>query len=225
MVGDVGAGIEGQDRARVLFMYGEAAGRSALTRSLVDDVAWPLSVVSVETRKEWRRHSFAEQVDEIDAQLERFSVAVGHGYEAWLLMAACEQRERIGKTIPFLMLINPVLGCSQHLNGALVGYRAPRSLRVRSAFGLDRREEGKRPLIARAAYLFGDNDRFSAETDWQYLRGLGSQVHVIRGWHDTNRARVGMALRDILIEHARGVVEAMHGDARVRAASESRSAA
>ncbi len=206
---DGGAIIHGGRGPRALFLHGAALGRNAFAQSLIGDADWPLEVVAVETLAVWRRRAFAEQVDDVDAQLETFSVAIGHGYEAWLLMAASQQRAERGARHPFLMLINPVLGTSQHLNGSFVGYRAPRSSRVRAAFGLDRGEEGSRELVERTAYVFGDNDRFSAERDWDYLRGLGSRVELIRGWHARNRREVGTALREVLAEHARELAGAV----------------
>ncbi len=194
---------------RVLFLCWEKLARDPVAQRLVTQSTWPFQVCAVETREEWRRHGFSFQVDQIDALLEDFTVAVAHGYDAWVLMAAAEQRAVRGAAVPFLLLLNPVLGASQHLNGFLVGYRAPRGPRVRSAFGLDPDEDGLRALTSKVAYVFGDNDRYSSERDWSYLRGLGCRVFTVRGWHPRHRREIEEQLEEIIGEYSREVAAAL----------------
>ena len=197
----------GAARPRVLFLCWEKVAHGAAAQRLMSADRWPFEVIAVETGEGWRRLRFASQVDEVDRLLDDFAIAVGHGYDAWVLMAAAEQRTARGVTVPFLLLLNPVLGASQHLNGSLVGYRAPRGPRVRAAFGLDREEDGQRALIERAAYVFGDNDRHSSQADWRYLRGLGSQVHTIAGWHQRNWREIEEQLREVFATYALDIGE------------------
>jgi hypothetical protein len=190
----------------VLFLCGERLGRSATARRLMTDPSWPFEVSAVATPRDWRRHSFGFQIAYVDGLFDDYGIAVAHGYDAWVLMAAAEQRSARGAENPFLLLLNPVLGCSQHLNGSLVGYRAPRGARVRSAFGLEPDVDGRRPLTSKVAYVFGDNDRYSSERDWRYLRGLGCRVYTVRGWHPRHRGAVEEQLQEIIADYSREVV-------------------
>lgn len=209
------AGRQGvvQDRRarqpRVLFLCWEKLARDPVAQRLMAQRTWPFQVSAVETRDEWRRRGFSFQVDQVDALLEEFTVAVAHGYDAWVLMAAAEQRAARGAEVPFLLLLNPVLGASQHLNGSLVGYRAPRGPRVRLAFGLDHDEDGVRALTSKVAYVFGDNDRYSSQRDWSYLRGLGCRVYTVRGWHPRHRREIEEQLEEIIGEYSREVAESL----------------
>jgi len=194
-------------RPRILLLCWERIARRRIVERWLTDVRSPFAVDAVEAVDGWRRNPFARQVDEIDTLLDTHAVAVAHGYDAWVLMAAAEQRAARAASLPYLLLLNPVLGASQHLNGALVGYRAPRGTRVRTAFGLDAEEDGCRQLIERTTYVFGDHDRYSAQRDWSYLRGLGSRVHTIRGWHRINWAGVEGQLREVFADYAAEIAE------------------
>jgi hypothetical protein len=192
---------EVRERPRVLFLYGQAVVPDSMIGRFVGEAARLFEVRTVATG-EWRRRDFAAEVNRVDALLAESAVAVGQSYDAWLLMAAAEQRSGRGDALPFLLLLNPVLGAAQHLNGSLLGYRAPRSRRVRAAFGLDPAEDGRKALMRRVTYVFGDNDPFSSQADWSYLRGLGCPVHVVRGWHHLHRRDVEQRLREILADYA-----------------------
>ncbi len=194
---------------RVLFLRGEKLSRDPILQRLMSAADWPFQICSVTTRDEWRRRGFSYQVDQVDSLLDSFPIAVAHGYDAWVLMAAAEQRTARAEPAPFLLLLNPVLGESRHLNGSLVGYRAPRSPRVRTAFGLDPEAEGVRSLTGRVTYVFGDNDRYSSQRDWSFLRGLGCRVHTIRGWHPRHRREIEEQLADIISGYSHALSEAL----------------
>ncbi len=177
--------------------------------------AWIASVVGATLRRHAvepvvisgeRPAGFAAQVNELDRCLSRCEMSVGHGFGGWLLMAAAEQRMRRGDSLPPLLLLNPVLGSSQHLNGSLIGYRAPRSERVRAAFGLDPNDGAVR-LVQRVEFVFGDNDRFSSEQDWRYLRGLGYEVQLIYGWHERHSHEVGLRLESVVEDYIASLPE------------------
>jgi hypothetical protein len=193
----------------VLFLCGEKLARSATAQRLIVDQSWPFEVSAVPTPEDWRRRTFGFQTSYVDGLFEHYGVAVAHGYDAWVLMAAAEQRAARAAASPFLLLLNPVLGASQHLNGSLVGYRAPRGPRVRAAFGLEPDADGSRALTTRVAYVFGDNDRYSSERDWRYLRGLGCRVYTVRGWHPRHRGAVEEQLHEIIADYSREVVAKM----------------
>lgn len=196
------------ERPQALFLSGQPVPHGSIVDRLVSEAARAFEVRTVETA-EWRRRDFTGEVNRVDDLLDECGVAVGQSYDAWLLMAAAEQRAVRGHRIPFLLLLNPVLGSAQHLNGALLGYRAPRSRRVRAAFGLDPDDDGRAALVRRVTYVFGDNDPFSSQSDWSYLRGLGCPVHVVRGWHQLHRRDVEERLREILAEYARRTAAAV----------------
>jgi len=192
-------------RERAVFLCREEIARDPSVRRLLHEALAPLDVSVAVTNRRVRR-GFAEQVAEIDAMLADCAVAIGHGYDAWVLMAAAAERADRDLLVPQLLLVNPVLGASQHLNGALLGYRAPRGRRVRAAFGLEADEDGLPELVERTTYVFGDNDPHSSLRDWRYLRGLGCRVHGIRGWHERNRASVEAQLFEVLADYARDLV-------------------
>lgn len=212
--GDVGIETEARTagRPRALFLYGQPVVRGAMVERFVAEASRSFDVRTIETGP-WRRRDFAGEVDRVDTLLGESAVAVGQSYDAWLLMAAAEQRSGRGESTPLLLLLNAVLGTAQHLNGALLGYRAPRSRRVRAAFGLDPAEDGRRSLMRRVTYVFGDNDPFSSESDWSYLRGLGCPVHVIRGWHRLHRRGVEQRLREILADYSRAALASIAAEA------------
>jgi hypothetical protein len=195
-------GDDAAARERALFLCREEIARDPSVQRLLNDAFAPFAVAVVVTNRRVRR-GFAEQVAELDAMLADCAVAIGHGYDAWVLMAAAAARADRDVLVPQLLLINPVLGASQHLNGSLLGYRAPRGRRVRAAFGLESEDDGHPELVERTTYVFGDNDPHSSLRDWRYLRGLGCRVHGIRGWHERNRASVESQLFEVLAEYAR----------------------
>ncbi len=221
VAGQVVSQVRGAGPSRVLFLCGEKLARDPLAHRLMTQSDWPFEVFAVETCEDWRRRGFGSQVDQVDDLLEDYGIAVAHGYDAWVLMAAAVQRAKRGADIPFLLVLNPVLGTSQHLNGSLVGYRAPRSVRVRSAFGLDPDEDGQSSLTSRITYVFGDNDRYSAQRDWSYLRGLGCRVHTVRGWHPRHRVEIEDQLREIIADYSIELAESLAVAAPVGVAIES----
>lgn len=208
------------ERPQALFLSGQPVPDGSMADRLVSEAARAFEVCTVETG-EWRRRDFTGEVNRVDALLDQYGVAVGQSYDAWLLMAAAEQRAVRGDRMPFLLLLNPVLGSAQHLNGSLLGYRAPRSRRVRAAFGLDPEDDGHAALMRRVTYVFGDNDPFSSQSDWSYLRGLGCPVHVVRGWHQLHRSDVEERLREILAEYARRTAAAIAAEHSSRSAVDS----
>lgn len=189
----------------VLFVCAERIARDPTVVRLLAGSFAPLDPVIVAASRDDRR-SFAERVAAIDRLLDGCEVGAGHGYDAWMLMAAAAERAERSASLPRLLLFNPVLGASQNLNGSLLGFRAPRGRRVRAAFGLDPEEDGDAALMARAAYVFGDTDPHSALRDWRYLRGLGCAVHIVRGWHERNRTAVEAQMRDVIVEFVRDQV-------------------
>ena len=193
-------------RDRVLFSCAEKVAQDPAAQRLLAEVFAPFDLSLVPSRSEDRR-AFAAAVTAVDAMLDDLLVAVGHGFDAWVLMAAAAERAARSVAVPYLLLLNPVLGACQHLNGSLLGYRAPRGRRVRAAFGLDVDEDGCRALIERTTYVFGDNDPHSSLRDWRYLRGLGCGVHVVRGWHERNRVAVESQVRDILVDYLRDLAD------------------
>lgn len=204
--GQVVARERGGEPLRVMFLCGERLAHSATAQRLMADPSWPFEVSAVATPEDWRRRSFGFQTAYVDGLFDDYGIAVAHGYDAWVLMAAAEQRAARDASCPFLLLLNPVLGASQHLNGSLVGYRAPRGARVRAAFGLEPEVDGRRALTSRVAYVFGDNDRYSSERDWLYLRGLGCRVYTVRGWHPRHRGAVEEQLLEIIADYSSEVV-------------------
>lgn len=184
----------------VLFLCAERVARDPSAGRLMAQAFRPCSLTVIAAPRADGR-SFAQRVAAVDRLLDAFPVAAAHGFDAWLLMAAAAERVERKAPVPQLLLFNPILGGSQHLNGALLGYRAPRGRRVRAAFGLELDHDGHPALIERTTYVFGDTDPHSALRDWRYLRGLGCSVHVVRGWHERNRVAIESQLHEIIANY------------------------
>jgi hypothetical protein len=124
----------------------------------------------------WRRKSFGEQIGLLEGWLGEVQIGLGHSFGAWLLLAAAEQRVSLGAETPPLVLWNSPLGRGSHLNGALVGYRAPRSQRVRAALGLDPLHRGAILPTGSISFVFERNNRQAAPQDTARLAGVGFSV-------------------------------------------------
>lgn len=127
----------------------------------------------------WKQRYFAEQVDEVDSWLDASDLSVGKSYGAWLLLGAAVQRVERGCTFPPLALWNAPLGEARHLNGALVGYRAPRAARIRAALGIDAEHRGAILPTARLSFVFDADSRQATDADAARLQRVGFDVHFV----------------------------------------------
>jgi hypothetical protein len=164
----------------------------------------------------WKQRPFADQVAEVDAWLDAAEIAAGKSYGAWLLLAAAAQRAERGSGVPPLALWNAPLGQARHLNGALVGYRAPRAAQVRTALGIDLRHRGAILPTARLSFVFDDDNRQASDADAASLRRVGFDVHAVARREGETAVAAGQRLRSVVESFAADLLTARRLGAAAR---------
>jgi len=163
---------------RVLCVHGRGGALITCPDDLLSAVEWDFPSTPA-VAPFWKQRRFAEQVTQVDSWLEAADLAAGKGYGAWLLLAAAAQRVERGSGFPPLALWNAPLGEARHLNGALVGYRAPRATRVRTALGMAAQHHGAILPTARLSFVYDGDSRQATDADASRLRRVGFDVHVV----------------------------------------------
>jgi len=163
---------------RVLSVHGCGGALSTCPDELVATVDWDFPAAPT-VASFWKQRYFSEQVTQVDSWLDSTDIAAGKSYGAWLLLAAAAQRVERGRGFPPMALWNAPLGQAQHLNGALVGYRAPRADRVRTALGIAEEHRGAILPTARLVFVYDGDSRQATDADASELRRVGFDVHFI----------------------------------------------
>jgi hypothetical protein len=163
---------------RVLCVHGRGGELTTCRDELVSAVEWDFPAVPA-VASFWKLRRFSEQVTQVDGWLDSTDLAAGKSYGAWLLLAAAVQRVERGRGFPPLALWNAPLGEARHLNGALVGYRAPRAARVRRALGIAAQHHGAILPTARLAFVYDGDSRQATDADASQLCRVGFDVHFV----------------------------------------------
>ena len=162
--------------ARVLVLHGRGSAPDRPPCSQVAAYPWPVPVHAPALAAEWFSWPVDHQLDAVDTWLDTAAVAIGHSWSAWLLLCAAVARSSLDEDFPPMLLLSSVLGAGRI--GQLGGWRAPYSLAVRKALGLD---ASGRPTVnvGKFGFIHGAKDDQCPVDDVETLEKKGFSVTIV----------------------------------------------
>jgi len=163
------------------------------------------SVESPHLTTEWLARPFGEQADAVDRWMDPpRTLAIGHSWGAYLLLAAALQRTSRGVNVPQLLLLSAVLGTGgvQGAGKPSLGFIAPRAREIQRALGLD--GESPDPILPRdrLSFIHGESDEQCPVDHLHALAASGYDVTIVPGGHRLDAPEAMFTVRNSLGRYA-----------------------
>jgi len=196
---------DGPPGPKVLYLHGRGDQPTDPPGDLVQQIDWRFPLFAPEMDQAWHNQRFGSRLAEVDDWLDDATLAIGHSFGGWLMLAAGAARLEEGRTVPEFLLLSSVLGVSVgKKSGRRVGFSAPPGMaRVHRALGMN---SGGAPSAMFAAediqFIHGESD---TQCPVELIRALRAKftVQIVPGGHPLDHPEARAAVLEAL-EGCRG---------------------